>query len=134
MKSLLSSIRNRQFAFYRHVFIFLWGISISNSILFPAYTLSQQTEEQQIVLQASRLASVSFLGMVMELVLHINSNSSDAYLADTQDDSLDKLDFITTRLFLPHYRVAQQSGRFPLFVINSPDSLPLAISTPPPKA
>ena len=49
-------------------------------------------------LNVNKKASVSFLGLFLELVLTTQGSSSDALLADAQDDGLDKLDFITSRV------------------------------------
>ncbi|MCW5912422.1 MAG: hypothetical protein KIT62_15245 [Cyclobacteriaceae bacterium] len=98
MKSIITSIRAKQGAFFRHVFIFFWILSISNSILFPAYTLDENPENSnRMVIQVGKQPSVSFLGLVFELALSVNANTADALLADTQDDGLEKLDFITSR-------------------------------------
>lgn len=132
MNSIISSIRARQGAFFRHIFVFFWFLSISNTILFPAYTISEEDIDPYVaVVQVGKQAPVSFLGLVFELAS--NTNAMDALLADTQEDGLDKVYFITSRCASLKNPEASLLNLLHTHGVASPDIPPLGINTPPPK-
>jgi hypothetical protein len=133
MISIITSIRAKQSAFLRHVILSFWILSISNSILFPAYTLSGKEPDasNHMTVQAGKQASLSFLGLFIEIV--VQSNSTDALLADVQDEGLEKVDFIASRSVVLKNPEGIKNTNPPIHNYLRAESPEIATISPPPK-
>ncbi|MBX2895381.1 MAG: hypothetical protein KF856_01210 [Cyclobacteriaceae bacterium] len=133
MINIITSIRANQSAFLRHVILFFWILSISNSILFPAYTLSgkESATSNQMIVQVGKQASLSFLGLFIEMV--VQSNSTDTLLADVQDEGLEKVDFIASRSVVLKKPDGIKNTNPPIHNYLRAESPEIATISPPPK-
>lgn len=132
MHNFFISIRTKQCAFCRHLFVFFWILSVSNTILFPTYISHSEQMRIEDVAQNRSLRSTSFLDIFLEMVFAAKTSAADAWLADTQEDNLEK-DFITSRPTLLKKPEAFNPGLLPPQEDSGKEGTPLTKTTPPPK-
>lgn len=118
----------------RRLIVLCWLLSISEPILFSAYTLSDKEPEgpYQMIVEAGKKASFSFLGLFTELARAIQNNSSDAPLADIQDEGLEKIEFIASRYLALKIDLAKTTI-LPAPGYPRPEVPALATISPPPE-
>jgi hypothetical protein len=113
------------------VFVFLWIISVSNTLLFPAFTIPLKEKAESVIIQSHHTAKTSALEQFLLLIF--TSVDANADLADTSEEAADKIEFVSSRHYL--IREAQLNTEptpFTHLNVTFANAV-LEKSTPPPK-
>lgn len=131
MHNFFTSIRTKRDSFCRHVFVFFWILSVTNTILFPTYiSFDEQWEIEDAQNRGSQ--SASFLDIFLEILFEAKASAAEAWLADTQEDNLEK-DFVASRPTLLKKPGMYNPGLLPVKQDSGTEGPPLTKNTPPPK-
>jgi hypothetical protein len=86
------------------VVVFFWVISVTNTLLFPAFTIPLKERSESIAIHSDMGAKTSPLKQLLLLIF--TSVDAHADLADTSEETADKIEFVSSRHYL--IREAQQ--------------------------
>ncbi len=130
MGNIIHRLRIKRNLPFRCFILSFWIISASHTLILPTVTLSDDRESKDMAIQSVNKPASTFLSLLLEWALSTSHAGTD--LADVQDDSVEKMDFISTHYptFLPKQYVNLDHNRFSF---EHPKAPSLKKNTPPPK-
>jgi len=113
------------------VFVFFWVISVTNTLLFPAFTIPLREKSESIAIHSIMSEKTSPLKQLLLLVF--TSVDANADLADTSEEASDIIEYVSSRHYIIR-EVQQNLEPTPFTHLNEIfANAVLEKTTPPPK-
>jgi hypothetical protein len=130
MCNIIHRLRIKRNLPFRCFILSFWIITASHALVLPTVTLSDDRDSRDMAIHSVNKPASTFLSLLLEWAFNSSNSSTD--FADLQDDSVEKMDFISTHYpaFLPKQYINLDHERISFEYPKAPS---LKKNTPPPK-